>query len=101
MYGYDNLPKYKENSRNLPIWESREQKLELKPKTIMDECLDETKLPTNISSTILKVWRMDFTLMEHINHPSPQLGNDLAKEIPPAENYRLVNEYWEKIGIYI
>lgn len=93
---------YTRRRANEPIWESHSEKTEL---LLQKDIFDKDNLPSNISSVILKIWRMYFTLLEHINHPSPLLAKGERKPRIRSrfykKNYNLVNGYWQEFGIHV
>ncbi|KAH0604988.1 uncharacterized protein H6S33_004970 [Morchella sextelata] len=107
---------------NRPEWETEDVKQEmvLSSSGIQSDCLFDS----NISSTILKVWRLYFVLMSHINHPTPELeslraikyflssDDESLEENSDDESldensdyelensdYELLKEDWRKFGI--
>lgn len=67
-------------SKNIPLWESKEQKVALQPGITPEELETGDKLAANVSSVILKVWRMYFTLIHHVNHPPPLSVRRVSKD---------------------
>lgn len=91
---------YTRDIANEPIWESDSEKTEL---LLKKDIFNKDNLPSNISSVILKIWRMYFTLLEHINHLSPLLEKEriCIRDRSYQQNYNLVNVYWQKFGMYV
>lgn len=90
---------------NRPCWDSEDEKLELLFSS--DGTIGSGILTANISTVVLKVWRMYFTLLEHMNHPSCQLtdaSTNFEKEekgLPLRSHYIPVAKDWARLGINI
>lgn len=88
---------------NEPCWDSEDEKLELLFSS--DGTIASGILPANISTVVLKVWRMYFTLLEHMNHPTCRLTGasmNFDKKILPLQSpYFLVAKDWARFGINI
>jgi hypothetical protein len=86
-------------SGNKPLWEIEQQNQELQCSE--DGSYVDVKYPSNISTVVIKIWRMYFILIQHMNHPAPWLEDEQIAKEHVYVDYLLVIPYWQAFGIII
>lgn len=83
---------------NRPYWETLKEQSELFHSDDLSPA--RTKVPYSMTTTVLKMWKSYFALLNHMNHPVPTLSDFEYLKYPSQCTYRLVCKYWEEFGFY-